>query len=152
MDIEIIQATPDHIDLITPLFCAYREFYERDPLPEASRAYLQARLENQESVIFLALAPDGRAAFGFTQLYPTFASLDLAPSFVLYDLYVAPAARRQGIARALMSRAHQYAAAAGATTVMLDTAVDNQAAQKLYEEMGYERETEFYTYYLTLNA
>jgi GNAT superfamily N-acetyltransferase len=54
-------------------------------------------------VFYLAEA-DGEA-LGFTQLYPAFASLSLAPSWILNDLYVEPAARGRGVGEALMQAA-----------------------------------------------
>jgi ribosomal protein S18 acetylase RimI-like enzyme len=37
-----------------------------------------------------------------------------------------------------------------ASRIDLETATDNYDAQKLYEALGYERETEFYKYSLAL--
>jgi hypothetical protein len=52
----IIQATLEHLDLLTPLFVKYREFYGSLPYPDSSRAFLEKRLRRKESVIYLALA------------------------------------------------------------------------------------------------
>jgi hypothetical protein len=54
----IIQATLEHLDLLTPLFVKYREFYGSLPYPDSSRAFLEKRLRRKESVIYLALADD----------------------------------------------------------------------------------------------
>lgn len=51
-------------------------------------------------------------------------------------LLVVPAARRQGIARALMESAQAHAAKAGKTLLMLDTADDG--AERLYRSMGWQ--------------
>lgn len=106
-------------------------------------------MENEESVIYLAvLEGDDLVALGFTQLYPLFASVSMHKLWILYDLYVVPEARRQGVAKALLDRARQLARDTGAGEIMLQTARDNHAAQALYESVGFERDETFYTYYL----
>lgn len=143
-----IRADLEHLDRLAPLFDAYRVFYEQPSDLAAARAYLWERLRNLESVIFLALDRD--QALGFTQLYPSFSSVSLERVWILYDLYVVPEARRQGIGRALMERARTFARESGAKALLLETAVDNLAAQALYESLGYVRDTGFYHYELTL--
>src|SRR5690606_34458308 len=100
-------------------------------------------------VLLLARDEAGRAR-GFVQLYPFFASLYLAPAFLLSDLYVHPDARRQGLAEGLMNAARAHAEAAGACGLQLETAKDNLAGQALYEKLGYMRDEVFYTYWLSL--
>ena len=69
----ITQATLEHLDLLTPLFVKYREFYGALPFPDSSRAFLEKRLRRKESVIYLALADDDdKKLLGFCQLYPSF--------------------------------------------------------------------------------
>ena len=63
----IIQATLEHLDLLTPLFVKYREFYGSLPYPDSSRAFLEKRLRRKESVIYLALPDDDdNRLFGIT--------------------------------------------------------------------------------------
>jgi ribosomal protein S18 acetylase RimI-like enzyme len=54
-------------------------------------------------------------------------------------LAVAPAARRRGVAGALLADAERTARAEGATGVALDTGLENEPAQRLYERLGFER-------------
>jgi ribosomal protein S18 acetylase RimI-like enzyme len=146
--IEIERATLRDLDELVPLFEAYRDFYRCQP-DAAARRYLEARIGYGQSTVFIAWQCDGasRRAVGFTQLYPTWASLRLAPAWVLYDLYVDQDARRAGIAQRLLERAIQHARESGASVVTLETAVDNAPAQALYESTGWKRDTDFYTYY-----
>jgi ribosomal protein S18 acetylase RimI-like enzyme len=54
-------------------------------------------------------------------------------------LGVDPSARRRGIARALMDEAEHLAREAGKTVMTLNTTERMQAAQRMYEGLGYER-------------
>ncbi|WP_242113078.1 GNAT family N-acetyltransferase [Luteimonas aquatica] len=135
MTTRIRRATLEDLDALAPLFDAYRRFYEQAPQPELARAFLQARLQRGESAIFLGTV-DGEAA-GFTQLYPTFSSVRAARVWVLNDLFVAPQARRHGLARALLEAAADFARADGAVRLELETTPDNHTAQALYRGAGW---------------
>jgi ribosomal protein S18 acetylase RimI-like enzyme len=73
----------------------------------------------------------------------------MKPLWVLYDIYVKPTSRRQGVAHALMERAQDFARASGAAGMMLATAISNKPAQALYESLGWVRDEDFYYYDLT---
>jgi len=90
---------------------------------------------------------EGKMA-GFVNLYPVFSSVNLTRQWILNDLFVAPEARKLGVGRALMERARNLAEATQANGLALETAIDNQAAQKLYEGLGWKRDEEFYRYFL----
>lgn len=143
--INVCQATIADLELIVPLFDAYRQFYRQAPDGELARCFLRKRLENDESTIFLAFERDGKAV-GFMQLFPSFSCLSAARIFILNDLYVAPAARRQGVARALLRAAADHARAVGAVRLTLSTEITNHAAQALYEAEGWVRQLDFYVY------
>ena len=145
---EIIRAASEQVDLIAPLFDQYRQFYKYRSDLAGARRFLNERLKNRESVIFLAV--EGDEALGFTQLYPTFSSTTLRPMWILNDLFVAPLWRKSGVARALMMRARQFGMEHQAVELMLETATDNLNAQRLYESLGWKRDTEFCTYHLHL--
>jgi GNAT superfamily N-acetyltransferase len=143
----IIRATIEHIDLIAPLFDGYRQFYKKPSDLVRARQFIKDRLIRHESVIFLAMDED--QALGFTQLYPSFSSTSMQRLWILNDLFVAPAGRRSGVGEALLERARQFAVEDGAKGLMLETAVTNTTAQKLYERLGWQRDTEYYVYNLT---
>lgn len=143
---QLLRAGAEHVDLLAPLFDAYRQFYQLpSDLPRA-RAYLAERLREEEAVVFLAA--EESTALGFTLLYPSFSSLSMKPLWILNDLYVVPKVRRRGVARALLEAARQFAIATGAVGLTLETATDNHSAQRLYEQLGWQRETEFFHYSL----
>ncbi len=138
-----------HIDQIAALFDAYRLFYRRPLDPVAARRFIEQRIQRDESVIFFAVRDE--QALGFTQLYPVFSSAALRRLWLLNELFVAPQARRSGVARALVMRAEQWARQTEACGLFLETAVDNLPAQALYKSMGYVRDIEFYRYDRTVD-
>ena len=146
---KIYQATLNELDSVAVLFDNYRQFYEQAPDYDGCRDYLEARIKNDESVIFVA-ADEAGELMGFTQLYHTFCSVARSPIIQLYDLFVDPSARRRGIGRKLMHHATDYAKASGASRLQLETGIENSQAQALYEQLGWVRETRFYAYALEL--
>jgi ribosomal protein S18 acetylase RimI-like enzyme len=146
---EIWRATADDLERVAPLFDAYRQFYGLRPDAALSRRFLEERIERGESVVFLA-GENGAAPSGFTQMYPSFGSLSAGPLWILYDLYVAADARRQGVGRRLMDRARRHAEETGAGSIVLSTARTNSGARALYESLGYRLDGDFLTYELSL--
>ena len=139
------RATPADLDVAAPLFDAYRQFYGRPPDLDLARRFLSDRLGAGESVLLLALDADG-AGLGFTQLFPSFTSVGAARLFVLNDLFVAAEARRRGVAGALLEAAEAHARDVGAVRLVLQTAVDNVPARRLYERRGWTLDDAFVTY------
>ncbi|MFZ6047528.1 GNAT family N-acetyltransferase [Pseudomonas sp. CR3202] len=148
----IVQATLEHLDLLTPLFVKYREFYGELPFPESSRKFLEKRLSRQESVIYLALADDDGRLLGFCQLYPSFSSLALKRVWILNDIYVAEDARRQLVADRLLQTAKKMARETNAVRMRVSTSVSNEVAKKVYESIGFHEDTEFTNYILPINS
>ena len=148
MPTSIRHATVHDLDVIVPLFDAYRSFYGRPSDPGRARVFLAERFAHHESIVFLAL--DGSAAVGFTQLYPVFSSVSCTRKYLLNDLFVVPAARRGGAGRALLVAAADFARVQGAASLSLSTGVDNATAQGLYESLGWTRDESYYEYNLAL--
>ncbi|MGF6110129.1 GNAT family N-acetyltransferase [Pseudomonas frederiksbergensis] len=149
MAIHAQRADASHLDPVARLFDAYRGFYGQPSNLQQSRDFIAERIALDESAIFLALDDDG-AALGFVQLYPTFSSIDAHRTWLLSDLFTAPAARGRGVGRLLMNTARTFALSTGAKGLVLETATDNFGAQRLYESSGYVRDTGYYTYMLDL--
>jgi ribosomal protein S18 acetylase RimI-like enzyme len=141
--VSIERAELRDINEIAPLFDAYRRFYGQPDDPRA-RSFLEERVAHGESVVFVARLQG--AVIGFCQLYPCFASVSLTRMFVVYDLFVTPSARRCGAAASLLQAAVDYALGQGAGQLMLQTAVTNLPAQRLYEREGWVRDNDFYVY------
>ncbi len=141
---DIMKADITSLDLITPLFNAYRMFYEQTCDLEGARQFIQERIANQESVIFLAM--EGETAVGFTQLYPTFSSVGMKKGYILNDLYVDATYRKKGIGIALIQEVFQFCEERNAHFVQLETASDNVQAKTLYEKMGMQLSNEYDCY------
>jgi GNAT superfamily N-acetyltransferase len=149
MDIQALRADASHLDKIASLFDAYRGFYGQPSNLPQSRDFIAERIARDESAIFFAQAPSGEA-LGFVQLFPTFSSIDAHRTWLLGDLFTTPAARGQGVGTLLMNTARAFALLTGAKGLLLETATDNVGAQRLYESLGYVRDTGYYTYCLDL--
>jgi GNAT superfamily N-acetyltransferase len=146
--IHTYRATLDDVDALVPLFDAYRQFYAQASDPETARTFLTERLQREESVLLLARIADG--VVGFTQLYPTFSSVRAARVWVLNDLYVDPAVRGRGAARALLQAASDFARGDGAIRLELETTPDNAGAQALYQATGWQRYDDTLRFHLPL--
>jgi ribosomal protein S18 acetylase RimI-like enzyme len=138
-----LAALPD-LPAVAALFDAYRQFYEQPADAALALQFIGDRMRRQESVILVAQTAE--AIVGFCQLYPGFCSVIAQPIYTLYDLYVAPEARKTGAGRALMLAAHEHARQQGVARLDLSTAETNHSAQALYESLGWVRD-EVFLYY-----
>ena len=143
-ELSISRAGPADLDALAALFDAYRQFYEQpSDLPRA-RQWLRERLRFGESMVLVAKR--GGIAVGFTQLYPMFSSVRTARTWILNDLFVDSAARRGGVARALLDAAAAFARENGAAGISLETTRDNDAARALYRAAGWNEDaTQWYS-------
>lgn len=146
--VTIRQAVYADLETLVPLFDSYRQFYGRTSDVDAAKAFLLARLNQNESVLLIAF--EGSQPAGFVQLYPSFSSLSLARTFILNDLFVIEQARRKKIASKLLAAATEYAKTLDAARLTLSTAVTNQAAQALYHSIGWKRDEQFIVFHYSI--
>lgn len=137
--------TEADLPIVGRLFDLYRQFYgqPRD-LPLATR-FIRERWTRNESVLLVAEL-QAHGIVGFCQMYPTFCSVEAAPIYVLYDLFVLPEARESGAGRLLLQAAEDRAAADGKVRIDLTTAKSNLSAKSLYESLGWVRDEVFDAY------
>src|SRR5271155_4057655 len=147
--IGVRRATAIDLDSVAPLFDAYRIFYGQQSDAGGARQFLEARLAQVQSEVWVA--EDSDRTLGFVQLFPTFSSISLGSALVLNDLFVLPDARRRGVGARLLEAARARGLAVGAHYLELSTAVDNPA-QRLYEACGWKLDREFLRYELLLAA
>ncbi|TGN19328.1 GNAT family N-acetyltransferase [Leptospira idonii] len=126
------------------IFDEYRQFYKKTSDLKSAEGFLRNRLENGDSKIFLLM--QGNQVAGFMQLYYGFSSLSMLPALVLNDLFVRENFRKQGAGELLVQTAVQFGKERGVAYLSLETAPDNLKAQKLYEKLGWEKDTEFFHY------
>lgn len=143
------------LPLAVNLFDQYRVFYNQPSDTALAENYIKQRLENNESVIFVALESinGNDVPVGFTQLYPTFSSVRAVKNWILNDLYVDAQHRKKGVGEKLIEAAMQFAKDDNATYVQLETAADNYNAQRLYESIGFVKqqpEEGFFVYRIAL--
>jgi ribosomal protein S18 acetylase RimI-like enzyme len=144
-------ATLADLDIVAPLFDAYRQFYEQAPDAATARHFIRDRLQRDESTILLALN-DAQQAIGFCQLYPIFCSIEAKPIYSLSDLFVLPEARRSGAGRALLLAAERHARNTGRAKLELTTARTNKTAQAAYESLGWQRDEVYFGYFKRVEA
>jgi hypothetical protein len=65
------QATIFDLDLVAPLFDAYRQFYRKPADLALARSFLLECFQHSESIIFIVI-DEGGEALGFAQLFPSF--------------------------------------------------------------------------------
>lgn len=145
MNIKIREVQESDLAEVAVLFDHYRQFYEQASDLNLSRKFIGQRFQNRESVILVAACSES-GLVGFCQLYPTFCSVEAKPIYVLYDLFVHPAARKDGVGRLLLEAAEGKAAAEGKSRMDLNTAKTNKPAQSLYESLGWVRDEIFCAY------
>ena len=144
----IKEAVVEDSEKVGEVFDLYRQFYKKDPDKIISIDYIKQRLTNKDSTIFFV--EENNICIGIVQLYITFDSLELAKKIILYDLFVKSEHRKKGIGTMLMNVSKNFAEKNNISSIELSTAISNGTAQSLYESLGYERDTEFYNYYLSI--
>ncbi|MAX32618.1 MAG: GNAT family N-acetyltransferase [Halomonadaceae bacterium] len=144
-------ATQDDLAALGELLDGYRRFYGQAADLAAATDFASHRLALGDSHLLVEAGPDGTLR-GFVQLYPTLSTVQLAPCWILGDLFVAPEARRQGVAKALMNAARDLAESHGIVQLRLETQVENHSAKALYASLGWRRDDAFDHYSLSLPA
>jgi len=142
MNMEIRKASVEDAAIVALLFDSYRSFYKQAPDVDAAFNFIKERLQQNESVIFIAFIKDN--AVGFIQLYPIFTSVGMKRAWLLNDLYIHVSSRGKGVATALLDAAKEFAKNTGSKWLMLQTASDNYTAQALYKKNGWKKETDVF--------
>ncbi|MFD2823918.1 GNAT family N-acetyltransferase [Lacinutrix iliipiscaria] len=136
---KIIKAEISHLEALVLLFDGYRVFYKQESDYEAAKIFLQSRLKNRDSVIYIAYIND--VAVGFTQLYGLFSSVAMQPIYLLNDLYIDSKHRNKGIGAALIEKAKALCIEKNYNGLIIQTAFDNPA-QHLYQRLGFQPDSD----------
>jgi aminoglycoside 6'-N-acetyltransferase I len=110
-----------------------------DCSPEEHQQEMAAILQNSREAVFVSVGPDGRLQ-GFLE-----ASLrcdyvegcTTKPVGYIEGWYVVPEFRRQGIGRALVAVAEEWARSRGCREMASDAEIGNLASQAAHERLGY---------------
>jgi ribosomal protein S18 acetylase RimI-like enzyme len=134
--------TEDDLEELLPLMRAYCDFYAVAPsdrgLGELSRALLAA--PEQEGLQLIARDARGNAV-GFATIFWSWSTTAADRIGIMYDLYVGPQARGEGLADRLIAACVERCAQRGAIKLEWQTAPDNLRAQAVYDRVGGVRET-----------
>jgi ribosomal protein S18 acetylase RimI-like enzyme len=146
----VVPITPadDAFERVAALFDDYRAHYGQPPSPQRTAAWLRDQIARRRLAVAAAVRAEQVRGFVTTAVTP--ASLLLGTAWSIGDLYVAPGARRSGVATALLRHVVDAARAAGAHRVSLRTEADNAAARALYAEVGFRPVTGLELLNLTL--
>jgi GNAT superfamily N-acetyltransferase len=136
--------TPEDAPAWRRLWHAYLAFYETE-LSDAVYATSFARLCDPEVTDYQgALAVRDGEAVGLVHHIFHRHGWHIAPVCYMQDLYTSPAARGQGVGRALIAHVYAAADAAGAAGVYWLTQAHNTRARALYDRVA--QETPFIKY------
>jgi GNAT superfamily N-acetyltransferase len=136
-----IVTTESQIDRLLPLMRGYCDFYRVQPSDTALAALSRALIADptREGVQFIASG--GGEDLGFATLFWSWETTGAGRIGVMNDLFVTPAARGRGVGAALINACLERCRVHGAIRMVWQTAVDNLAAQAVYDHVGATRES-----------
>ncbi|MEM7081209.1 MAG: GNAT family N-acetyltransferase [Pseudomonadota bacterium] len=150
---DVIEAQAEHLDALSVLLDRYRQFYGKASDLASAESFVRARLAARDAVFLIARVErdQGDLAAGFAQLFSSFSTVAGTRILLLGDLYVQPSLRRQGVGRALIRKAKQYAQSHRFSGIKLDTQDSNRVARALYESEGFQELHGVRQYFLPLS-
>lgn len=122
---------------LLPMMRAYCHFYEVAPGDADLEALARALIADpgNEGTQLIARGDDHQP-LGFATVFWSWQTLSAARAGIMNDLFVVPAARGQGIGRALIEECRRRALEHGAAELVWETAPDNETAQRLYRSLN----------------
>jgi GNAT superfamily N-acetyltransferase len=143
-------ATPDDAATIHQLVVELAT-YEREPdAVEATPAVIRAQMASERPPFECILAEGGGVVLGFTLFFPNYSTWRGRPGIWIEEIYVRPAARGQGVARALLERVQGLARARGCGRVDFSVLDWNELAHGFYRRMGAEPMSDWTQWRITL--
>ncbi len=121
---------------LAELFDQYRVFYHKGSDIPAAANFLQERIENKDSEIFVA--EENGSLTGFVQLYPIFSSTRMQRYWLLNDLYVNGNHRGKGYSKELIEESKELCRSSNAAGILLETGKSNDIGNQLYPSCGFE--------------
>ena len=134
------KATSKDVEHLSELFNAYRMFYQKASAIQSAKTFLEDRISNKDSEIFVAQNTTNKLV-GFVQLYPLFSSTRMKKFWLLNDLFVHPEFRGNGISIELIQKAKDLVFESKACGMYLETEKSNLIGNHLYPKTGFELNT-----------
>lgn len=126
---------PELIELLAVLFAIEQDF---TPNADKQRRGLTRLLASATGHIVLARDAGTMQAIGMATVQWLISTAEGAPSAWIEDVVVRETWRGQGVGRALLEAALQWAASQGAVRAQLLADKDNAPAQAFYDELGWQ--------------
>jgi GNAT superfamily N-acetyltransferase len=122
------------------LWAGYLAFYESTLAPEVTETTWRRFFDKNEPMHALVAADDTSGELlGFTHLVFHRGTWSIGDFCYLEDLFVAPTARKRGVARALIEAVYDLADERGCERVYWLTHETNTTARKLYDQVAEHR-------------
>ena len=124
------------LDQLSILFNSYRIFYGKESNIDISKKFLESRISNKDSKMFICEV--NNILTGFVQLYPLFSSVRVSKYWLLNDLFIDSEFRGKGYSKLLIDRAKELVLESGACGMMLETEKSNKIGTSLYQKTGFK--------------
>jgi aminoglycoside 3-N-acetyltransferase I len=137
VDLTIQQLMPEDVALMEALLMTFGEAFDAMETYSGNRPsadYLRQLLKHDYFIAIAALK-DGAVVGGLTA-YELKKFEQERSEIYIYDLAVAAAHRREGIATALIQQLKEIAAACGAYVIFVQADIDDDPAIELYTKLG----------------
>ena len=139
--VEPVASDTTRFDELVELLEGYRQHFRCSPDPERAAAWLRDHMHSGLLAGYVALPPAASSgpAIGMALVMRSPAVQALGTFWSVRDLYVDPAHRHRGVARALLDRISADARVDGAIRLALQTDDRDTPARRLYERYGFTR-------------
>jgi GNAT superfamily N-acetyltransferase len=136
-----VVSTEAQVQRLLPLMRGYCDFYAVRPSDTALLSMARALIADPIREGVQLIATDGDQDLGFATLFWSWETTTAGRIGVMNDLYVVTASRGRGAGSALIRACLERCREHGAVRMTWQTAVDNLAAQAVYDHVGATRET-----------
>ena len=143
---KIFKAEQWNIEVLAPLFEAYRLANGMSENPDRTLTFLTNRIRFNESMFFVAVNKNSQA-IGFVQLYPRLSSLQLQRYWQLTDIFVKEDKHQTDIYAALISKAKEFVRYTQSNRLVAEL---SQTQQNILEREGFKLNTKKSLFELTL--